>query len=706
MMSTKNVASLLKERTSVKCTVEEIAGKFVRENSDVLASIHPALHLQQAKTAQENSRALYNTTKGIVATVRPESKAAEVFRENPTQVGEGGTERCDKNANHSSIHDVEEAEAQFKNTLREYESTAKDKYRTGINPDGEHSIDQLSKIIDDSISHYRIKDPKGFWGRVSRAARTFSKNADAVEGWLGLLPTDNVYLSVVAAGLKIIVKAAIRMRNINDNVLDCLCRIPIILNGTQRVLRIFQHDEELQNQSRRLYMSLLEVLGHILEYLKQNEARKLVRAILKQDVFEADLEQEIKTAEMIRDMFNDQAQVCHMEAVNKQACLRSQDTVALQEQLEHIGYIVKASEAEERRVRGAIAEALIIVQMKCDELQGQYRQLASNVELSNKLLKLLISNSNAYDVAYTKHKRFDVADRTLESGVQCLQPIIDIARRDKQESFHQIRKLLLSKLKYDPDVIGVDVASNYVLGNDLPMRDQERSVFVMKSKPLEDWVLAESSTSLVVNGNAQYITRKSALSFVCARLIYTLDGLRGLGASFEVQRPEIVPIHFFCGQHDTKVKGWESPEGVMNSLLAQLLLQCKHLGIARVPKLGKVDSSDLCSIFSCFKTVFYELPLGVTVFCIVDDISVYLASHEKQARWLISSLLEFSREETSGRPRFKVLLTAQCWLRMSSKGLGDVEVLSVPQGLPSTGGFSGMRWDMTIGKQLAETLET
>jgi hypothetical protein len=104
--------------------------------------------------------------------------------------------------------DVESEEDGFKKAMRDYENTAKGKYKTGIDPDSEHTAQQLEKVITESIDRYQTKDMKGFWGKIRWACRKLGDGSDDIQGWLGLLPTESHYLSVVAGGLKLILQAS------------------------------------------------------------------------------------------------------------------------------------------------------------------------------------------------------------------------------------------------------------------------------------------------------------------------------------------------------------------------------------------------------------------------------------------------------------------------------------------------------------------
>jgi hypothetical protein len=274
---------------------------------------------------------------------------------------------------------------------------------------------------------------------------------------------------------------------------------------------------------------------------------------------------------------------------------------------------------------------------------------------------------------------------------------------------NQRRRSLLSQLDYDPDVAGADVVTNYTLAARLSREDQERSLYVIKSAALASWVTAERSVALVIHGNARSVQRKSALSFVCARLVYALDQIRAPGGSSHADRPNVLPLHFFCGQHATSDHSWETPSGVLNSLLAQLLTQCKNVDLTKATSLGSFDSDDMKAVSKRFECVFAQLPPQTTIFCVIDALSFYVDNDEtsRDAERLIKRLIKLARGKSQKRCVFKLLLTAPIRLHASEvESLSNDEVLSVPMSLPNTGGFTAMKWDLSVGRQLDELAES
>lgn len=90
--------------------------------------------------------------------------------------------------------------------MREYENSAKEKYKTGVDVDDKYGVEQLWQVIDKVTDEYTSKDQDGVWGKIRVGFRKLGDGSEPIQGWLGLLPTESHYLSVVCGGLKLILK--------------------------------------------------------------------------------------------------------------------------------------------------------------------------------------------------------------------------------------------------------------------------------------------------------------------------------------------------------------------------------------------------------------------------------------------------------------------------------------------------------------------
>ncbi|KAK3319665.1 hypothetical protein B0T19DRAFT_432841 [Cercophora scortea] len=644
-------------------------------------------------------------------------------------VATASTQAGAKPVQHCAVEvQVEEEEDKFKAAIREYEGAAEPKYKTGVNPDDTHSIEQLWKIIDDEIETYQSKDKKGAWGKVRLAFRKLGDGSEAVQGWLGLLPTESEYMSVICGGLKLIIQAAARMRNVAEKVLDALCQIPIILSGTRRVLSIFQESQELQKCSRALYKSVLLGLGHMLEYLRRKSAWKVLKAGFKQQSFESGLVDKIDDITKQRDAFNDEAELCHKEVVHRLEKASEKSGNEIKDEMRAISVIISAARAEEERARRAIADGLHLVAMRVGELGREVASLRGDLDSKlyrpfQQLMKLLSTNPMAEDYVRLLRKQLDAPEETVpDQRVQRRSSALSV--KTKKSSQKSTRRALLAQLNYDPTTATTDLLANYSLGHTLSSDDQERGLHVIKSPQLAAWVEATSSTALLINGNAPAgAARRSALSFVCARLVYVLHQIRSppntsssssSSDTSTAERPDIIPLHFFCGSHLSRdEESWASPAGIVNSLLAQLFT-CTgqtHLAADKTAREGSdspFDPTDVEEVFARFNRAYKQLPTTAVVFCVVDGVSFFVDDDEtaQDAVWLVEKLVGLAgrrkkKKKKKERAAFKLLITAPTRLRVDGEFVGGADVLVVPREVQDTGGFTAMRWSSGVGRQLA-----
>lgn len=147
---------------------------------------------------------------------------------------------------------------------------------------------------------------------------------------------------------------------------------------------------------------------------------------------------------------------------------------------------------------------------------------------------------------------------------------------------------------------------------------------------------------------------------------------------------------FFCGEHVSSREGpRNTPAGLINSLLVQLLRQCKQVDLTQVGKLGDFRTDDVDAVCKRFNKVLAQLPTHVVVFCMVDGMSYYLddVDREQESEMLVRSLVGFTKPK-SGGCIFKLLLTAPQRLRaVALDDLDEVDVLEAPERLGKGGGL-------------------
>lgn len=298
-------------------------------------------------------------------------------------------------------------------------------------------------------------------------------------------------------------------------------------------------------------------------------------------------------------------------------------------------------------------------------------------------------------------------DPTSHSSLQTITTLGPMKKKKTTPSSSHLRKSLLSSLSYSPTAPISDLASLLSLGPLLPKPDQDRSLHLINSPALSAWASCSKNSTLVINGNAPYISRtRSSLSFVTARLAFALEQMRETES-----RADVIPLYFWAALHYGGDEEWEGPVGVVNSLLAQLLTKCNGLDLRNVPRVKEqLDCEDVEEVTTMLEAVIKEVLKdgSKTVFLIVDGLSFWLDSDEEDVRQDAENLIRRltgmgKRKRKKDRGAVKVLLTAPGrfhvdWLEDE---LGDnVSVLNIPVKLPPTGGYTAMKWEVGVERCL------
>ncbi|KAL0261302.1 hypothetical protein SLS55_004999 [Diplodia seriata] len=218
-----------------------------------------------------------------------------------------------------------------------YENEADAKYKTGVTIDDRYTMQQIWDELDDAIEKYQKKGTQGLRGRVRGVGRKIGKHSEVVEGWLGLLPTQSQYLSVVLGGLKLIIKvsaashmtgfgfepqiltsikAAGRMKGVSDEIMVALSELPAMFDTTKRAQTLYGA-KSLEAITWELYTSMVKALGHILEYLRRSLHRKILKAWLQHSRFENELSEKIKDMKACKDRFIEEVDMCEKEMVGR-----------------------------------------------------------------------------------------------------------------------------------------------------------------------------------------------------------------------------------------------------------------------------------------------------------------------------------------------------------------------------------------------------
>ncbi|CZR65247.1 uncharacterized protein PAC_15147 [Phialocephala subalpina] len=179
--------------------------------------------------------------------------------------------------------------------------------------------------------------------------------------------------------------------------------------------------------------------------------------------------------------------------------------------------------------------------------------------------------------------------------------------------------------------------------------------WLMTTGSFNNWLAGGKSNILLVDGHSDQakIGKISPMSVFCATFVASVVKLRST-----------IVLHFFCGQHATFEDPLRGPDGLLRSLICQLLLYPN----TAEPNLGMLSQQELCNdlrghkldaLRHLFQQLLQQIPTGTLVFCIIDGLSEYetrMNNSTEDLRSFVDGLQSIVRDQNQAGPTFKVLM--------------------------------------------------
>lgn len=220
---------------------------------------------------------------------------------------------------------------------------------------------------------------------------------------------------------------------------------------------------------------------------------------------------------------------------------------------------------------------------------------------------------------------------------------------------------------------------------------------IMRSPKLQKWITDTQSSALLINANHQGSTRQQPTSFICAKLV---DSITPSPSDAQTEFQMILPLAFFCGEHLHKTDPDSGPNGMMRSLLAQLLLAYPDFDLRVIPQIQHLDFDDVNDLCDVFDLLIAQLPDYTVVFCIVDAISFFEDNNSicAEANIVVQALVDVVERTKDGGCRFKLLLMSPWNSRALYRNMHDQtgDVVWLPGKVPAQGEFTGLKWSASI----------
>lgn len=646
-----DIATPKRPEAKAKTRLRGIVNSYISKKLPI--EKHPSFKAIRAadEDAPENQQVIISPVSPVAGTSTSPTTSLQRPPEAEHTIVVGGTnsvEADDDWLHDEAFRDVEREKQTLTAAIAKYEATTKgSKYRTGIDLSKATSWEDVVAEVQQAGELY--KEASGPLSKIRKVFGKLGNHTDALNGWFELLPSGSEYFSILCGGLKLVVGAAARLKDLDDATLIALIDIPSQLLSTQEVVGIFRASDRLKKCAADLFVAVLAALQDMVIYYRERAAKKLLKTLIMQDSYQSRLEDKLKAVGVQAKRFAEVATTCHYRT--------SKDT-----------------NSQVRALR--------------EEFQEKRRQDAETIAYMRDLLERFLSSNERVD-----YRTQDVRD-----------PIIPLRRTASEAALlkerARSRKMLLDALDYEESTTVTDVASNLRIVWQAPKDVQDRVIAIMGDRKLQQWVTSPSSAALFINGNYPSARRISPTSFICAKFV---DSVQGSSCNTRRNSDNKIILSFFCTSHQHPKDPDAGPAGVMRNLIAQLLLSYKDFELATVRQLRSLDYDSVEDLCDIFEMLIAQLPLDYILFIVIDSISVFDNDRMqlKEAEILVETLAVMANGDDEDTCVLKVLLTST-WNSKALSGLmvQKEDVLWMPHKVASQGGFTMAKLDAGMGRMV------
>lgn len=522
---------------------------------------------------------------------------------------------------------MEEREAFFA-AVKIFRDEDREKSRNDLGVTAKAEWEELLDVVNRAQYNADVNAIKGASGAIRNLTRKLGESGPAFKGWLQMLPED-AYGSIICGGFTIIIDAAIRQRELCQEVFNALGEIPEVIRDAEFSFTEYK-SEELHKRVAKLYQTITETLHGILDFYKERApgrhkrgVRNAIKAIAKGPNYGQEIELNLNRVKDTANAVKQEADRCmHRRVGDIQNAQEYQNLQAAQ---------IKNTGAESLNVVQKIY-ADLQYRFKCQELQWK------ETEANNKALRAEVRDL----------KRAVTPTPTSNQG----------------PSPRKIYQLMSTS----PNIVSQDIEEVLQDAQRFSAGLQTQAGEFMGSSKLQNWLTSPYSCNLFAQGGSGD-EKASPLSFVTSLLSQSLDASQ-----------EALSLSFYCGLHtDVYRDSLSDAQGMLRNLVAQLLSKRPHdfdLEFIDRKFIQALETGNLGAICDLFEGLINQLPPSTALFLTIDGISFYETKDRVQTTCSIMSRII----DIADRSRFifKLLVTSPGASKYVSQGFAKDQFLWLP----------------------------
>ena len=306
--------------------------------------------------------------------------------------------------------------------------------------------------------------------------------------------------------------------------------------------------------------------------------------------------------------------------------------------------------------------------------------------------------SDRQELRLEKEKVRSEKSAMLEEKVQLYERQMQIRQAEVNIYKEQIRRLgsqlplssaqlahitdhLRTLLNVSPERDAIDQELVSREGRNAPSASLAQSYWILNHQTFRAWLVSDESCDLLVNVDDRSLEseRISSTSLVCATLIQALK-----------DSEQATPLAFFCSLHTGDGVFLRGPQGLMRSLVNQLLqLQDFDLNFINHDYAEMIRCQDVWWLCDLFVRLVSQLSKDGIIFCVIDGASAFEKQKYGNGILLVVDHLSKLALRLGSVPVFKFLLTTSKASRQIKQLFASDDCITVPKSSEEGREFTG-----------------
>lgn len=516
----------------------------------------------------------------------------------------------------------------FMTTMQIFQKEDREKSRSDLKIIVEADWRDILDAVNDAQHDAEVNAIKGASGSIRNLTRKLGDAGPAFTDWLEILPSD-LYGSVLRGGFLIVINAAIRHKELCQEVFNAIGEIPEVIRGAEFSFTEYKSDE-LHRRVAKLYNTIIETLHGILDFYKERAsgrhrraALNAFKAITRGSNYGQQIELNINNVKDAANLVKQEANRCMHRRVGEIKTAQDYQTLQAAQ--------IKNTSSEGLNVVRKIYEDLQY-RFKCQDLQWKEAK-ANNLALRAELMDL---------------RRAIIPEPVQRQGPSS--------------------RMMYQLMGTSPDIVYQDMQEVLRSAQRFSAGLQTQAGEFMGSQRLQNWLTSPYSCNLLANG-ASGDHKISSFSFVATLLTQSL----------EVSK-EALSLSFYCGLHtDAYRDGLSDAEGMIRSLIIQLLATTSYdfdLEFVDRRFIQALEANNLDALCALFEGIINQIPASVVLFLVIDGISFYETKDRVQSACIVMSRIIDVADKA--KFVFKLLVTSPGASPYVSGGFSKEELFWLP----------------------------